>query len=360
MINIIRKNQQVLMIIVTVLVIIAFVWLYNGVRWEKMGASQVAEAYGKPVDQAQLEQRARKLNLASDLGLMEFSQILAGVGPQNQQGMDNFVWNLLVVERQAAALEINPTDDEVVAQIKELPAFQTNGQFDPQKYAIFAENQLSPRGFTERQLQEVVRDQLRFDRLKQLIGATVAVPEAQVREAFNRQTTLVKAQVIRLPRASVEAEVQVSNEDVAKAYELQKDTLKSPERRSVTAAKFTRQDKPAADEDPRDQVRALQQVADTAEGFGVKAVGEGVDFKAAAQEAKAELIEVPPFAQSEPPATLAGNALLAQAAFTLTPDQPVSSVQQVGPDTFYVLKLEQVERRKKFPPSCTTSAWPSD
>ncbi len=346
MISLIRKNQQVLMVLVTVLVIIAFVWLYNGVRWEKMGANQVAEVYGDPVKQTDIEQSARKLNLAADLGLMDFAQLMAAIGPREQQGAENFIWNLMVLQHEADRLEIEPTDEETIAAIEQLPAFQTGDQFDSQKYALFAENRLSPRGFTEKQLQEVVRDQLKFKRLQELVGATVSVPEAAMREMFDRQNALVKTQVVRIPAGSVESEVQVSDEELRQAFEQQKDSLKSPEERAVTAAKFTRKSPPPDKEDPRDRVRALQEVADRAEGFGVRAVGEGVDFAAAAQEAGAELVTVPAFAQSSPPAALAASPDLAAAAFSLTPEQRVSGVQQVGADTFYVLKLGETVESK--------------
>lgn len=342
MISIIRKNQQVLMVLVTVLVIIAFVWLYNGVRWDQMGSGQIAEAYGEPVKQSDVELNARKLNLAADLGLVEFAQLMAGIGPQQQQGADNFIWNLMVVQHEAGRLEINPTDEEVLTEIQKLPTFQTDGQFDPQKYALFAENRLSPRGFTERQLQEVVRDHLRFQQLRELVGSTVNVSEEQMRELFDRQNAIVKAEVVRLPTSSVESEALVSDEDIRKAFDQQKESLKSPEARSVIAAKFTRPGAAPGNEEPRDRVRALQDVADRAEGFGVKAVGEGVDFEQAAKDAQAEIVKVPAFPKSQPPVILSSDPGLAAAAFSLTAEQPVSSVQQFGPETFYVLKLEQV------------------
>ena len=40
MINILRKNQRVLMLVIAVLTIIAFIWLYNPANTAELGANQ--------------------------------------------------------------------------------------------------------------------------------------------------------------------------------------------------------------------------------------------------------------------------------------------------------------------------------
>ena len=51
MVNLLRKYQQSLMILVTVMVIIAFVWLYNGTRFDRLGADQAYRVYGRTISQ---------------------------------------------------------------------------------------------------------------------------------------------------------------------------------------------------------------------------------------------------------------------------------------------------------------------
>ena len=61
--------------------------------------------------------------------------------------------------------------------------FQTDGQFDSGKYKTFVLEQLGPRGFTELQLENLIRDALRFERVKAIVSAPVAVSEAEILDA---------------------------------------------------------------------------------------------------------------------------------------------------------------------------------
>ena len=161
MVNLFRKYQQGLMIIITILVIIAFAWLYNGTRFEKIGAGVVAKIYNRNLLQADVDRIARKFSLSYQLGLVDLAQDLGG-GRTQSESLENFVWNSLVLQHEAERLQIEPTDDEVFASLKTLPAFQTNGAFDPQKYATILQDALAPRGFTQEQLELMVREDLRL------------------------------------------------------------------------------------------------------------------------------------------------------------------------------------------------------
>src|SRR6187402_112687 len=100
MVNIIRRFQQPLMIAITVIVIIAFAWLYNDTRFaERGGSDKVATIYGKSVSFAQAQRASRKYDVSQQLGLRDFDQALAG-GSDRESG-NNFVWNTLVLKHEA-------------------------------------------------------------------------------------------------------------------------------------------------------------------------------------------------------------------------------------------------------------------
>src|SRR5690606_32528031 len=103
---------------------------------------------------------------------LNLNDLLVGlVGNASDQGraVENFVWNSLIVEHESERLGVAPTDSDVADAIKALPAFQTNGQFDPVKYQEFVQEMLMPRGFTDTQIEELLRDNLRTRKLMELI-----------------------------------------------------------------------------------------------------------------------------------------------------------------------------------------------
>lgn len=338
MINIIRKNQQLFMVMITILVIIAFVWLYNGVRWDRMGEDRIATIYGRTVTVPEYERAGRKFHLATDLGLFNFAQTLAAIGPN--PGPDNFVWNLMVLENQSEALQIWPTNAQVASRIQSLPTFQTNGSFDMQKYGTFVDQALGPRGFTEAQLRDVVRDELRVESLKTLIGSTVSVSPGELQDLYQREYGKIDASVIRFELKDFSAQVTPSEEEIQKAYEAQKESLKSDEKRSIMVARFALP-KEAADLPGRERTQALQKTADQAENLTQKLLDPKVEFGTATQMAGGEVTTTEPFTAAEPPASIDGSREVANAAFQLTPEQPNSDVIQAG-DVFYVVHLEEV------------------
>ena len=133
MISIIRKNQQALMIVVTVLVIISFIAFYNGTRNTSHGGAtpdKVATIYNRSVTVTEFERAARKYYVARQLGLAELVQLL-GLGNSQNEQVQNFIINLIVLQHEAALLQIDPTAAEIQAEEKKI--FQTGGEFDAKK-----------------------------------------------------------------------------------------------------------------------------------------------------------------------------------------------------------------------------------
>ena len=120
MVSILRKHQQTLMSFITVIVIIAFVWLYDPTsRSRGRGLNDaVGQVYDRPVSLADFQRGNRKLQICRELGLYElFAALTTDARNQNQQ-VSNFVFNNLVIRHEADGLWLNPNDEEIVAAIK--------------------------------------------------------------------------------------------------------------------------------------------------------------------------------------------------------------------------------------------------
>ena len=343
MLAVLRKNQQVLMLVIAVLTIIAFIWLYNPTdKFHKFGRNDVFEIYGRPVQRAEVDREARAYGLALGLGLTDFVKNLGGLGSDEQASLSDFILNVAVMRHEAPALGIGVTDEQVASVIKGLSVFQTSGVFDPAKYATFLQEQLAPKGFTERQLEEIVRDSIRTDALYRVITSPVAVGEAQVRQAA-RIYQPVTAQVLRFESDSFTKTAEIKPEEIASFYERNKQGLVAPETRDIAFVSF---ELPAASQklEGKDRAVALQKLADQAEiaGKAIRAeIAKGADFSKAASKVSLQATKTSALERDgssrEKDAGLPEGVV--SGAFRLQKTGEISDLIQDG-NTFYLVTVE--------------------
>jgi peptidyl-prolyl cis-trans isomerase D len=347
MITILRKNQRVLMLVVAILTIIAFVWLYNPADTYQLGRGAVATIYGRKISQADIERQVKTYQLALAMGQFSLLENLGGMTQDQDQALDEFIWNLFVLHHQAEQLGVEPTDSQIADRIKAVRTFQTVGQFDPAKYKAFVLEQLGPRGFTELQLENVIRDTLRVERIREIVSSPAAVSDLDFHDTA-RVLQELSAQVVRFPLASVASSATVTQEEVAEFYRQYGPALTTPETRLVEYVKFALEpsEKPL---EGRERVEALQKLADAATAFSEQASASSFENAASTQ---ALAIERTPEFDRAGSTTASGNQAiaadlksLAPAAFLLTDQDPVSDVVQSG-DAFFVLKIAKVNPQR--------------
>lgn len=351
MLTVIRKNQRVLLLIVAVLTIIAFAFLYNITDFQNIGANDLAKLYGRTVTVAEADRYGRLYQIALVLGQVQLVQDLGGRGAGQEQAVTEFIWNMIILDHETEALGIRATDEEVVARIKEVPLFQTNGAYDPTKYSRFIAEQLGPRGFTERDLEALVRDTLNLDRLKQVIGSVVSLSPTEMNSAMDAFRP-VTFEVAELSRDSAVAQAQVTAEEIRQFYEDHKAHFLTEETRSVRYVVFA----PTEEElslEGKERVAALQKQADAAAAFQEKVLEGAGSFEEVARESEVAVETSPDFTVEGTIADPVGISLetmqqlsanvraFARPAFGLSEEQPLSEILQSG-DRFYVLELDHV------------------
>lgn len=166
-----------------------------------------------------LYDQAQRQALDGQLSSEELRQI-------EQQAWDNSVDQTLL-NREAARRHIGLTDTEIVEYIRAnppqdligLPAFQTNGQFDPQKYeAALGDPALAA---TWAAYEEQIRRSLPLQRLQEQIVAGVTVSDAELVETFRAQNERARIEYLALQpeRLIPDAEAPVTEEEIAQRYE---------------------------------------------------------------------------------------------------------------------------------------------
>lgn len=354
MLSAIRKNQHSLTLLTVLLTIVSFIWLYNRTNLSQVGVNDVASIYGRVLQRADIERGARHYRLAMALGLTQLVRDMGGFAENEEVAISSFIFNILVLQHEAQALEILPTEKEIAAAIEKLPLFQTEGVFDPAKYSHMMQEELATRGLTERQLEEVVRDALSLAKVRDVVVSPVAISEAQLREAARAYQSF-KAQALFFNTAPyLNSKKEVTEEEKKSFYEKNANFFKTDETRSAryTVVTLLPEQQKLGN---KERVRMMQQLSDRLVALKQKVQkGSGEkNFEKVAAEQGLKVVTTRPFNKQGEELSAAVSLSkkeknissklpqeLVDAAFRLSKVGDTSEIIQSG-SSFYLLTLTQ-------------------
>src|SRR2546423_189171 len=336
MITVMRKHHKWLMIVIAILAI-PFIFYFNKSDLSVRRETDLGRIYDRPVTNVEFQRSVRLFTLAQMVGLQQLVQDLI-MRPMTETDMHiNFAFNRLVLEHEAETLGIRPTSDEILAFVKTLPAFQGTSGFDRSKFTDFTQNRLPALGFTEAQLEELVSDQLALNRLKDLLGGGRHVADSESAEYYDQAYGKLHVSVVRFRQEDFQKDVKVSDDDIAKYFEAHKAELKTDEKRTVEFVAFTfgEEEKKLTG---KERIDALQKLANRANDFVQGAMEKGPKFAEVAAKFNVPVTATGEFTATAPDPKLPANTQVAQYAFQIKQEEPVSDAIQ-APDGFYVLHL---------------------
>jgi parvulin-like peptidyl-prolyl isomerase len=305
---------------------------------DRAGGDRVGVVYGKPVTVIQAQKIMRKFELAEELDLRF---LLAGLAiRRDNSAKENFLWNTFVLRHESQKLGIDPTEDEIVAAMRAMPVLQTRGVYDSRIYASVLDN-IGRLGMSADDLTELIGDDLRVKRIRQILGATAPPSLAELREEFAMRYQKIDSSVIRLKIDDFLAAVKVSDEDLKKLYDERKIGLKTDELRKVKVAAFVL---PATDKSLQGSARAeaLQKLEKAAENFSIAMTDKGAKFDEVAAKAGVKVQETPDFSEAKPPAEFESAPEVVDAIFKkLSKAQPNSDALNTN-SGYYVIQLEGI------------------
>jgi len=156
-----------------------------------------------------------------------------------QLGIDQRIVQQMVEEEaslaEAGRLGIKASDQEVVARIRSLPAFQENGQFIGEtRYRQVLEMQNPPLRADE--FEEQVRRGITMEKLQGALTDWITVTEKDVDEEFRRRNEKVKLAVVNFPADKFREETTATDAEVSAWFDAHKNDYKFPDKRKVKFA----------------------------------------------------------------------------------------------------------------------------
>jgi len=162
------------------------------------------------------------------------------------------VWKNIIRENLIAdaikEMGITATDEEVIYHLQNnppqflrtLPAFQTNGNFDGQKYLDAINN---PEGNEWAPVEQIMKANIIPNyKLQKIIASSVTVTDDEVWEEYKKQNIKYTIDAIHITERSVdETELEVSDSEVKRAYNNRKDEFKQSKSRDVRFVFWSKQ-----------------------------------------------------------------------------------------------------------------------
>jgi peptidyl-prolyl cis-trans isomerase D len=222
-------NKISYFILTFVFLIITASFLFSGFDKFQMGTSTtVASVDGTPIT-------VKEYQTALTRQVEFFNQMMGGQGMTQKQleemGIKQSVLNGLIQQK----LILNTADqlgfvvslDEVKSEIKNMPYFKTNNQFDVNLYR----NMLQGNGYNPTQFEELVGNDLKQKKVDHLFD-TIIVSDSYLQDVAKFKNNQVTVQGVKISRQSLAPLVSVSEQEI-------KDYLAKPENQKSLETAYT-------------------------------------------------------------------------------------------------------------------------
>ena len=218
-----RKRNWVIILFLGAIIVSFALFVGSGKIRDPAGAD-VAEINGEPITQ-------REFALHYEREVQRYRELLKGsLTPEMVKGLNikgNLIESLIqkkLVLQEARRLGLGATDDDLANHLAQAPEFQIGGRFSKERYLqLLQANRLLPAQFEEEQ-----REQLTVQRLYNVVIDAVHVTDAEVRERYRIEQEKINLNFLKLPLGDFASQVTLSDDDIKKYYERNKDSFKEP------------------------------------------------------------------------------------------------------------------------------------
>jgi hypothetical protein len=257
MLELLRKHQYGIMLVVAIFTIFAFAFLPNRANDPSLLGGGVV-VNGKTYDSRDVGSIRDGLQFASSItkdymkiyGISSMAPTMGNTSTGGSHPMDSIV-NIIILREEAKKLGVEVTDAEVDDYIKTLKDYQTNGEFDPAKWTD-AMDQLTVRGDVEDKEREKdkgsvrrsilysgLRDLVLFDKVATLMEIHMPPTEPQVDWEYwkSNQETMVMSVTFKDEDYQ---DVEVPDTEIQEYYDKNKesDELMTKEKRALRYVKL--------------------------------------------------------------------------------------------------------------------------
>jgi len=151
-----------------------------------------------------------------------------------KQVMDEIISKYLLLD-EANRLKIPVTDDEVLAEIQKVPAFQNNGKFDKNRYLeVLRLNNITPEAF-----ENDIRVNILLNKMKGVIASSVYVNDTEILKEYRMRNKIADVSYIKLSPDLFIKDVKVDDKSLEKFYNERKNDFLEPAKVKLRYVEFS-------------------------------------------------------------------------------------------------------------------------
>jgi hypothetical protein len=344
------KKDQLIMIIVAIIIIITFS-MWGGYRGDKNqgqrlanGADILMELDGKNINRNEVERCLRQSTMMQYMGMRSLGGFLSSVNgndnnQDNEQTQLRFASNIIILKQQLEKIGIFISDEEAKEAYQNNPMFQENGKFNKEN-AERLEQLLQSQGFLPADILELIKLDLGFDKLQNLVSNNYDASKLEGDQAYAYAHTNVKLAQVKFDINQFKKQVKIEEDSIKKAYEEKKSELLSQPKRAISYIHFA--DAQNLDKIPLEERQKLtDSQLQRVDQFNQDSMADNAKFTDIANKYKETIITTEPFTQDSPPATLKDEPELLTAIFKQSLNSANISDPIDGANGYYIFTITQ-------------------
>jgi len=139
-------------------------------------------------------------------------------------------WDRLILKAEAKRT-IRISDEQVAQYLRTQPTFQLKGAFSPELYYQFVRSL----GTSPKPFEEQVRDDLRLQRLTEMVQAEVRLTDEELKAAYAKTHERLRVAYVAFPTSDVTAEAThaLTEQDLRASYDAHHEALQIPTQRRI-------------------------------------------------------------------------------------------------------------------------------
>lgn len=361
MLEFLRHQTKPIMLTLATIIIIAFTfwggYTTSGSHDHTVsGEDTVLTVEGRDYSLAEVQRIQRGFQIAQDLRLpgasnfylyelvgLQFNHRSAQTGmPLSLEGAPvDYALNVIVLRNALKKYGIRASDAEVQNAFRSLGQFQVSGQFDRDR-ALEFEKRIGSIGMRLDDVYEVIRDSIGFQKLHEVVAGNLVVSQQSANALYTSVHQTIKAATIPFVLEDFKKTAQVTDEEISKYFDENKEAFKSTEKRSVS---YVFLEKPnTTGKNAEDTVKAEKEYAAKLEAVSSAVIAPGADFDAEVKKAGLQIKTLPAFSQDSPPDAIKDEFEFLSAIFEANPEiHAVSDPVEVknGYQIFKVTKIDK-------------------
>ena len=359
MLEFFRRHRGAFLIVLTVIIIVSFSFWggWGRTRGDQVDRNATAfKIYGKEYTMSEMGRFERYLYVAQRMGMFELAFRLPNLYEQYRR-IDgrpmaaDFIFNLLVLRKEMESNGVRVTDAEALAEIQKLYPLQTDNKFDPAKYQQVQQEVLGSVGFRGSDLLEMMKDQIGLQKLQDLVAGNIEPSRIAVEKSYAERHQTMKIATVDFKLDEFKKAAKVTDEDIKKYYDENKENYKSSPKRSVSYVHF---EDPKAENEKGEKLDAekfaavQKKFAGTLRTFSEDSVKPGAKFEDLAKVAGQKVLSLDLFTQDAPPEVIKEETDLVQAVFANDPKlRPIADPVRGKKGFFIFAVTKEIEPKQQ-------------